>query len=169
MDSISLDWEAAVADPAGTVDKLRRVEGETAEFLARVGAVRAKLEALQGRPWAPPPPASGPPPEERETDCGAPGSDGPQGSEAGAGGEQVTRRAQVLDLLGRGGEREWNIREIGEAIGQPNLRSLRVLAEDLVHEDLLTRRTVPPRSVVYRRCGTIPPQSGPSPSEAFTS
>ncbi|MEE1794540.1 hypothetical protein PUR28_27835 [Streptomyces sp. BE308] len=165
MDSISLDWEAAVADPVGTVSRLRRVEEETAEFLARVGAVRTKLEALGEAPWAPPaaaPSGTPPPPADAPSAKSATGA-------AGAGGEQVTRRAQVLDLLGHGGEREWNVREIGEAIGQPNLRSLRVLAEDLVHQGLLTRRTVLPRSVLYRRPGIVPPQGGPSTSEVFTS
>ncbi|MEU4953754.1 hypothetical protein ACFYN3_30310 [Streptomyces lavendulae] len=51
MDSISLDWEAAVADPRGAAELLVRVEEDTVDFLARVRLVRTKLEVLVERPW----------------------------------------------------------------------------------------------------------------------
>ncbi|MEU8542981.1 hypothetical protein AB0C52_23845 [Streptomyces sp. NPDC048717] len=86
--------------------------------------------------------------------------------------EQPTPAGWSLRALAASGvsrqrrEREWNIREIGEAIGQPNLRSLRVLAEKLAALGLVMRRTVSPRPVLYRRPGPPPPGAR---QEAFTS
>ncbi|MFH9608624.1 hypothetical protein [Streptomyces sp. NPDC017448] len=171
MDSISLDWEAAVSDPGGAVEKLKQLQEEVAEFSVRVGIVIMKLEALEGRPCTFPGQA-GPPPsggsasggQAHETPRGpfvppqAGRGDDLSGRRGGGAGEvRLTRRMQVLALVEGSGDRAWNVREIGEAIAQPNLRSLRVLVEELAQQGCLARRSVPPRSVLYSRASSTPP------------
>ncbi len=58
----------------------------------------------------------------------------PQHEEADEGAEQVpvTRKPQVAALLGQDPNRYWSNREIGEALGIENLKSLWVTLEEMV-------------------------------------
>ncbi|MEW1637598.1 hypothetical protein AB0469_26450 [Streptomyces sp. NPDC093801] len=162
MDSISLDWEAAVADPRGAVELLMRVEEDAVDFLARVRLLRTKLEVLVERPWVFPG-QRGPHPGDDEHDDAAdcsprsgpePCEVSPQASSEEAqpagSGLRVPYRLRVLEVTAADPEREWRLHEISEATGQSNQRSLRVLVEQLVGKGLLSKRTVKPRYVLYR-------------------
>lgn len=178
MNSIGLDLEAAVANPQAAVEKLKQVEAEAEEFTVLVRVMRAKFEALAARPPAPWPfprqnRGSGPSSAEDAGSGASRGAEAPTDSSrnttdqqegqprageetkapGAAAGAHAPWRVRVLAVLDAGSDRdrEWTVREISEAAGRANHRSMRLLLQELVAEGLLTRRNELPRSVFYRR------------------
>ncbi|MBB5122740.1 hypothetical protein [Streptomyces eurocidicus] len=191
MDSISLAWQQAGVEPEAAVAALRKAEEDLEKFLADVRQLRAWFETLEerggvyarwSREWPAPPPgarAEGPPPPQGAPRAPGPGADAPHGAGPGSGPVASSRgsgrgpeegqrrvpwRVRVLEVVagGRSG-REWSLREIGEEIGQPNLRSLRVTVEEMAGRGELAKRVVSGRAVRYCHPGTTAP-----PAEAVT-
>ncbi|MFF5700915.1 hypothetical protein ACFY7H_00105 [Streptomyces sp. NPDC012794] len=175
MDPTGLNLEAALADPRAAAEWLQQVESDAQKFTDRVRLTRTKFEALAARSWSFPQrsPSGTPSGSRKEADSNAERpqdtsqqngpADGQQrkqpragqlAQEAGAAaGVGVPWRVRVLRVLDADSDpaREWTVREISEATGRPNHRSMRLLLQELVAEGLLTRRTELPRSVFYRR------------------
>ncbi len=152
MDSIDLAWLTAGADPMPVVEALRRVERDTEEQLARIRRMLAWLEQAPGRAdlyaqWARTGPSCGAVPAPRGT------GETPAGP---AGGGSVPWRVRILQAVAADRSRQWRLRELAEAIGQPNHRSLRVTAEELVARGELGRRMLAPRDVRYLAAAPAP-------------
>ncbi|MFD7417525.1 hypothetical protein ACFVZ3_39815 [Kitasatospora purpeofusca] len=161
MDSISLDWETAHADPREAARLLGRVEKDIEDHLAQVRGMRERLEELAARaPQSPPagPARAGAGARDTPRPGPAPGATVPRPRTAvppadAAGGPAQGRapwRVRVLEVVRAGGPREWTLRELSERSGQPNQRSLRVTVEEMVDKGELAKRTLPPRFVRYR-------------------
>ncbi|MFD5410387.1 hypothetical protein [Streptomyces nojiriensis] len=174
MDLTGLNLEAALADPHAAVQWLRQVESDAEKFTEHVRLTRTKFEALAARSWSFPrqndggtPSPSGSeqagsnaePAQDTSQPNGPADSQQPeqpptgQPSQAAGAAPGVPWRVRVLAVLDAESDpaREWTVREISEASGRANHRSMRLLLQELVAEGLLTRRTELPRAVFYRR------------------
>lgn len=128
-------WNDLAVDPGKYVDSLTEKVRQAQTNLHQAKAMLRMAERLAAQQteyglWAEdgiPEPQPRPARASRATDSGDAGDDGEESD-----GEHLTQKQRVVALLGQDPQRAWKVRQVMEALGLANDKSLRVSMDQLV-------------------------------------